>query len=93
MFGVKLSFVATRSGLLRWVDHLPVNKDANNTYDECFSFDWSFLKFLFVTVRTLEMKTPKRLICLGINERLTRIKLIQKVLYLVSRSILGTVLQ
>lgn len=31
MFGVKLSFVATRSGLLRWVDHLPVNKDANDT--------------------------------------------------------------
>lgn len=22
MFGIKLSFVATRSGLLRWVDHI-----------------------------------------------------------------------
>lgn len=22
MFGVKLSFVATRSGLIRWVDHI-----------------------------------------------------------------------
>lgn len=31
MFGVKLSFVATRSGLLRWVDHIahdPSSPDA-----------------------------------------------------------------
>lgn len=34
MFGVKLSFVATRSGLLRWVDHIPHNKDSADLYVE-----------------------------------------------------------
>lgn len=28
MFGVKISFVATRSGLLRWIDHIPHAEDS-----------------------------------------------------------------
>ena len=28
MFGVKTSFVATRSGLLRWIDHIPHAEDS-----------------------------------------------------------------
>ena len=28
MFGVKTSFVATRSGLLRWIDHIPHAADS-----------------------------------------------------------------
>lgn len=28
MFGVKTSFVATRSGLLRWIDHIQSSPDA-----------------------------------------------------------------
>lgn len=30
MFGVKLSFVATRSGLLRWIDHIPHDPESPN---------------------------------------------------------------
>lgn len=28
MFGVVVSFVATRSGLLRWIDHIPHAPDS-----------------------------------------------------------------
>lgn len=31
MFGLTLSFVATRSGMLRWTDHLP-NPDPSQPY-------------------------------------------------------------
>lgn len=30
MFGVKLTFVATRSGLLRWNDHIPHDESSGD---------------------------------------------------------------
>lgn len=32
MFGLTLSFVATRSGLLRWTDHAPQPPDSAEPY-------------------------------------------------------------
>lgn len=89
LFAVKLSFVATRSGLLRWNDHIPHSPDSPELYAFLFLAVLQFshhLSFAGISVRRM----LKLWICHGSNEPLTSIQSNQIALFTVCHLIRAT---